>query len=117
MNSFDESSFAGRVHTPYVSVNSASDLVLGAGNHFMVAGTGFIKAVAVAGWEPGDVVMLRFQNNPIVKHDTAGGPGTAPIRLAGRVDFNVSNDDVLTLVYTVSPTTGAGWYEVSRSVN
>lgn len=94
-------------------VAAANDLSLGFnGNVFHISGATQINAIAISYWQAGSVIRFIFDSNPLVKHNTAGGAGTAKLLLAGAVDFASTANDVLTLVYD-----GVSWFEVSRSVN
>lgn len=55
--------------------------------------------------------IFDFSGTPTVKHDTAGGAGTATLLLSGSVDLTAAANTVLTLVYD-----GTNWQEVSRKV-
>jgi hypothetical protein len=102
----------GRLGQYLASVTSANDLTLGDANTFTVTNNTQINAITTANWQNGSVVRLIFTGTPVVKNNTAGGAGTAPMLLAGGVDFNATANDVLTLVWN-----GTNWLEVSRSVN
>lgn len=61
----------------------------------------------------GQRITLVFDANPTVKHNTAGGAGTAKVMLAGAADFAASANDTLSLFYDG----GADlWYETGRAV-
>lgn len=97
-------------------VASANDLTLGnGGNAFVVTGTTQINAITTANWQYGSVVILAFSDSLTVKHNTAGGAGTAPIMLSGSADFSASSSDTLTLIY-MNFGGGAGWVEIARTV-
>lgn len=89
---------------------AANDLVLGEdGNSFEITGATQINAIAIADWQAGSVVYLLFNSSLTVKHNTAGGAGTAPILLQGAVDFAVDSGSVLQLIYN-----GTQWEEIGR---
>jgi hypothetical protein len=92
-----------------VSVASANDLTLGAGNQNIVSGTTTINAITTANWTAGSRVTLIFSGALTVKHNTAGGAGTAKIFLAGSADLSTAANTVLVLEYD-----GTQWQEVSR---
>ena len=95
------------------NVASAGDLTLGsAGNAFSITGTTTINAITTTNWQAGSVIILIFASTPTVKHNTAGGAGTAKMLLNGGVNFVASANDVLTLIYD-----GTNWLECSRSIN
>jgi len=94
------------------TVAAANDLTLNQANSMHISGATQINAITSTGWVAGAEVLLIFDSNPVVKNNTAGGAGTAPILLAGGADFNATANDVLRLFWD-----GANWYEVSRSVN
>lgn len=96
-------------------VASANDLTLGSGNVFEITGATQINAIVTGDWLGGAQVTLIFASNPTVKHNTAGGAGTAVILLAGAADFSATAGDTLTLVYSgISGVTA--WREISRAV-
>lgn len=79
-------------------IASANDLILGDGNTFEITGTTQINAINTTNWQNGAEVNLLFTSNPTVKHNTAGGAGTAPIILSAGVDFAASSGKILTLL-------------------
>jgi hypothetical protein len=94
-------------------VVAANDLTLGAaGNIFHITGTTTINAITTSNWQAGSEITLIFDSTPTVKNNTAGGGGTAVMKLAGGADFSATADDVLKLAFD-----GTKWYEVSRSIN
>lgn len=96
-----------------VVVASANNLTLGGdGNMFHISGTTTINAITVANWQAGSEITLIFDGSLTVKNNTAGGGGTAVMKLAGAVDFAATADDELTLSYD-----GIIFREKSRSVN
>lgn len=96
-------------------VASANDLTLGAdGNVFEITGTTQINAITTANWQTGSIVVLIFASTPTVKHNTAGGVGTAVILLAASGDFAATAGDTLTLVYSEQGGTNA-WRELART--
>lgn len=97
-------------------VAAANDLTLGAdGNVFEITGTTQINAITTATWQNGSYITLLFASNPTVKHNTAGGAGTAVMLLAGAADFASTAGDTLTLVLSEIGGTQA-WREVARAV-
>lgn len=92
-------------------VAAANDLTLGAGNAFKITGNTTINAITSTGWKDGSSIVLRFTGTPTVKHNTAGGAGTAVIKLAGSSDFSASNDSILRLTFI-----NGEWHEESRKV-
>lgn len=97
-------------------VASANDLTLGTdGNVFEITGTTQINAITTAGWTLGSYITMIFASTPTVKHNTAGGAGTAVILLAGAADFVATAGDTLTLCYSEQGGTNA-WREISRAV-
>ena len=97
-------------------IASANDLTLGTdGNAFEVTGTTQVNALTTAGWRNGSIVTLLFTATPTVKHNTAGGAGTAVCLLAGAADFVASAGDTLTLL--LCEIGGAqAWREIGRAV-
>lgn len=93
-------------------VASANDLTLGSdGNTFIITGNTQINAITTAQWSAGDKICLIFSGTPTVKHNTAGGVGTAVILLAGSVDLVAAANTILSLVYD-----GTQFQETSRKV-
>lgn len=96
-------------------VASANDLTLGAdGNTFEITGATQINAITTTGWQNGSSINLLFTSNPTVKNNTAGGAGTAPLLLAGSVDFGATAGDVLVLLLSEIGGTQA-WRELGRT--
>jgi hypothetical protein len=93
---------------------AANDLTLPLdGNSFTITGNTTINAITTANWQAGSIIHLIFTGTPTVKHNTAGGAGTATMKLAAGVDFVISkNPTVLGLLYD-----GTNFLEVSRSAN
>lgn len=92
------------------SVASAGDLTLApTGRAFSITGTTTINAITTTGWLAGSVIVLVFTGVLTVKHNTAGGGGTAKIFLSGSADFATANNSVLVLVYDSTQ-----WQEMSR---
>lgn len=108
--------FDGRVLTAQgADVAAANDLTLGAdGNTFEITGATQINAITTSGWLLGSMITLLFASTPTVKHNTAGGAGTAVILLAGAADFSATAGDTLTLRYSDIGGTSA-WREMSRA--
>lgn len=95
-------------------IAAANDLTLGGdGNFFIITGNTTVNAILVVNWQAGSTVILMFTGTPTIKHNTAGGAGTATMKLLNGVDLVVSkNPTILQLVYD-----GTNWQEVSRSPN
>lgn len=91
-------------------IASANDITLGNdGNYFDITGAVQIETISATGWTAGAIIVLQFDANPVVKHNTAGAG--AVLLLSGAGDFNATAGDTLTLVYD-----GTAWREVSRTV-
>ena len=89
---------------------SANDLTLPKGNLVGITGATQINAITTAGWTAGSTVTLDLAGAPLIKHNTAGGAGTAAILLNGSVDWTpAGNGGLLTLIYN-----GTNWKEISR---
>lgn len=101
----------GRFQLDTALATAANNFTLTNGNVFTVSGSTQINAITTTGWQAGSTVILIFSGSPTVKHNTAGGAGTAPIILAGATDFAASANDVLTLSYN-----GTNWYETTRKL-
>lgn len=92
------------------NVAAANDLTLGTdGNTFTITGNTQINAITTANWNAGSRVFLIFSGTPTVKHNTAGGGGTAVLLLQGSADLSAAANTVLGLLYD-----GTSWHEVSR---
>lgn len=100
-----------RLLTSLGSAVAANDFTLPLSNSVTVTGNTQINAIITSGWTNGTEVTLIFTGTPTVKHNTAGGAGTLPIKLAGSVDFVAAADSILKLVKTAT-----FWQEVSRKV-
>lgn len=103
--------FDGRVlSSKGADVASANDLTLGGdGNCFTITGVVQINAITTTNWISGSHITLIFSGATTVKHNTAGGAGTAVLLLAGSVDLITSANTVLGLVYD-----GTQWQEMYR---
>ncbi|HEU4901178.1 MAG TPA: hypothetical protein VFT06_00260 [Flavisolibacter sp.] len=94
------------------NVAAANDLTLGNdGNAFTITGNTQINAITTTNWQAGVTVTLVFTGTPTLKHNTAGGAGTAPLDLAGDVDWTAANGDLITLFYD-----GTSWKETTRKI-
>ncbi len=92
-------------------ITATNNLILD-GNSNVVSGNTQINAITnIGGLTGGTVLTLIFTGTPIVKHNTAGGGGTAKIFLAGSVDFQAALNSVLCLMFD-----GIQWQEISRKV-
>lgn len=81
-------------------VAAANDLTLGLdGNTFSITGNTQINAITTDNWIAGAHITLIFTGTPTVKHNTAGGAGTATLLLSGSADLVAANNTVLGLVY------------------
>ena len=89
---------------------SAADLTLPTdGDMFQISGTTTINAIMTAGWTSGFSIILEFTGSTTLKHNTAGGAGTAVCKLAGSADFTTAADSVIGLYYN-----GTVWQETFR---
>jgi len=92
------------------SIVGAPDLTLGTGNTFTVTGNVGINAIVNLNWQDGAIIYLLFTGTPTIQHNVTGGVDTSPIRLAGSLDFSVTNNTVLALLYK-----DGYWREVGRT--
>jgi len=101
----------GRFEFPAgANIAAANDLTLGMdGICFIITGNTTINAITVLNWQSGSIISLQFTGTPTVKHNTAGGAGTAKILLMGSVDQAMSANFTLLLKYD-----GTVWQEVGR---
>ena len=91
--------FNGLVHNVKGSdVASANNLTLTTNSH-TITGTTQINAITILPYIAGDHITLVFSAATTVKHNTAGGGGTAVIKLAGSADMTTAADTVLGLYY------------------
>lgn len=90
---------AGRLLGASAAITAANDQTLGAANQNIVAGNTTINAIIISGWTAGSAITLIFSGTPTVKHNTAGGAGTAKIFLSGSADFVAAANSVLGLEY------------------
>jgi hypothetical protein len=93
------------------TVAAANDFTPNAGNLTIVSGATQINGIATAKRTTGDIIVLTFQSNPSVKHNTAASAGFASLYLSGSADFSASADDTLTLIYD-----GTYWREIARTI-
>lgn len=89
-------------------VASASGITLTKGNFFDITGTTQINTISSTGWTAGSVVVLRFNGNVTVTHNSGG---TNDILLASSANFSATAGDTLSLVFD-----GTDWNECSRTV-
>jgi hypothetical protein len=101
----------GRIYGDSDAATAANDLTLVNANLAIVAGATQINAITTTGWTAGSQITILFSGAPLVKHNTAGGAGTAKLFLAGSADFQAAANSVLTLIWD-----GTQWQEVSRKV-
>ena len=91
--------FNGIIHkVKGANIASAANLTLTTNSH-IITGTTTINALTIAPYVAGDHITLVFSGATTVKHNTAGGAGTAVFKLAGSVDFVTAADTVLGLYY------------------
>lgn len=110
--------FGSQRHAPRQgdALVAANNLTLGQdGNSFVVDGNTTINAIIIAGWCTGSQITLQFSGTPTVKHNTAGGAGTARMFLSGSADFGATANDMLTLKL-MNNAGGTFWQEMSRTV-
>lgn len=94
------------------NVTSTNNLTLGGdGNVFKVTGNTQINAILTSGWQEGSQIVLELTDAPTLKHNTAGGAGTAPMFLAGSVDFVAAAGDAIEFYYN-----GTHWHEIGRTL-
>lgn len=98
------------------TVTTTGDLPLTSdGNVFIVASSTQVNAISTSASgitiRPGSEYTFVFTSTPTIKHNTAGGAGTARIFLSGSVDLVASANTVLTVVYD-----GTQWQEKSRKI-
>lgn len=110
------SRFDGRIiGAQGADVASANDLTLGNdGNAFEITGATQINAITTKSWQNGSQITMLFTANPTVKHNTAGGAGTAVMLLAGSADFAATAGDTLTLLLSEIGGSQA-WRELART--
>lgn len=93
------------------TIASATNLALGyGGNAFTITGNVQVETISTTDWEEGATITLYLTGTPTLKHNTPGGAGTLPLRLAGAVDFVVTGHTVLELQMK-----DGFWNEVGRT--
>jgi hypothetical protein len=94
------------------AVAAANNLTLGTdGNLFSITGNTQINAITTANWQAGSTIAFIFTGTPVLKHNTAGGAGTAVMLLAGNVDYTAAAGDYIAFQYN-----GTTWHETNRKV-
>lgn len=108
----DSVTMSGRFHLDNgADIVAANDLTLGTdGNFFKITGNTTINAITTSGWKAGSEVILWFTGTPTVSHNTAGGGGTAKIKLDGAINMSAVSGAVLKLIYD-----GTDFREISRA--
>lgn len=103
----------GRVEMPMgVPILAAGDLLPGNdGIFFHITGTTQINAISTANFQAGAELSFVFDNIVTVKNNTVGGVNTAPMLLAGRVDYTSAVGDYIGFIYD-----GVNWYESARKL-
>jgi len=96
------------------NVAAANNLTVGTdGNYFQITGATQINLIDSSSWQGGSRIEMKFNSNPLVKHNQAASGNFKPIMLNGGVDFATAANNTLTLVYD---STDAKWYELARKV-
>lgn len=96
------------------SVAATNTMTLGTdGNYFQITGATQINTLSNVSWQGGAVVTMKFNSNPVVKHNQAPSGVQVPIILNGAVDFSTAASNTLTLRYD---STDSCWYEIGRKV-
>jgi hypothetical protein len=94
------------------AVASANNLTVGGdGNLFSITGLTQINAITTANWQPGSTISFIFTSTPTLKNNTIGGAGTAPMLLAGGIDYTAAPGDLIGLEYD-----GSFWHETNRKL-
>lgn len=94
------------------AIAAANNLTTGSdGNLFNVTGLTQINAITTTNWQAGAEISFIFTSTPILKNNTAGGGGTAPMLLAGSIDYQAAPGDYIKLQYD-----GTAWHEVTRKL-
>jgi hypothetical protein len=102
---------SAEIQGSYNNLNSAGDLTISGGNYFKIAGNTTINGITST-WQTGSVIYLKFDSNPLLKHNTACGAGFARLYLSGSADWNTPTaEDTLTLVFD-----GTYWRELARTI-
>lgn len=92
---------AGRLQAAKgANVVAANDLTLGTdGNLFIITGNTQINAITTANWQAGAEITLHFTGTPTIKHNTAGGAGTARIKFEAATDLAATATTKIDLRY------------------
>lgn len=94
------------------SIVAANNLTTGSdGNLFQVTGLTQINAITTTNWQNGSEISFIFTSTPILKNNTAGGGGTAPMFLAGSIDYQAAPGDYIKFQYD-----GIAWHEETRKL-
>lgn len=94
------------------SIAAANNLTTGNdGNLFQVTGLTQINAITSTNWPSGSEISFVFTSTPVLKNNTIGGAGTAPLQLAGSIDYQAAPGDYIKFQYD-----GSFWHEESRKL-
>lgn len=97
-------------------IASASTITLGSGNSFELTGTTAVDLISSTGWQEGSEITLIANESVTINHGTATSGSNITIKLAGSANFNMTADDVLTLILSSTTAGGQAWREKSRTV-
>lgn len=82
------------------NVTAANDLTLATnGGANQIVGNTQINAITTANWRAGAVIPAVLTGTPLIKHNTAGGAGTARIFCPGGIDFQASANSFVFFYY------------------
>jgi hypothetical protein len=94
------------------NVASAGDLTLGtAGNFFTITGTTTINGIAIANWQSGAVIRLKFNGALTLTHNGAPSAGFGKLLLNGSANGSPTAGSVYTFLFD-----GTNWNETSKMV-
>ena len=92
------------------NVASANDTTWGTGgNYAHITGNTQMNGLAQANWQSGAVIYMKFDSNPLMKHNGSPSAGFGKFLFAGSVDYTPAAGSILALLFD-----GTNWNEISR---
>lgn len=81
------------------------------GNSFPVIGSTQINAITTTNRQAGTIISFVFTGTPLLRNNQVAPAGSAPLLLAGGVDYTAATNDAITFLYD-----GSFWHEMSRKL-
>ena len=95
------------------AINAASVITTGTdGNTFSVIGSTGINDITTTNWQPGSQIGFIFTGTPTLSNNVAAPAGSAPMLLAGSVNYTAATGDYIAFVYD-----GSFWHETARKIS